>query len=60
MSDGERIRLAWWRSGTSHRVYRTPWADDPRVNIQENHGMAKPSQVRQVLAAISKLEKEDS
>ena len=48
------------QSGTSHRVYRTPWAGDPRVNIQENRGMAKPYQVRQVLAAISKLEEEDS
>jgi len=38
----------------------TPWAGDPRVNIQENHGMAKPYQVRQVLAAIRKLEEEDS
>jgi hypothetical protein len=27
---------------------------DPRVNIQENHGLAKPYLFRQVLAAISK------
>jgi hypothetical protein len=26
-----------------------------RVNIQNDHGMAKPYQVRQVLAAIEKL-----
>ena len=39
-------------------VYRTPWAGDPRVNIQDDHGMAKPYQVRQVLAAIEKLEEE--
>lgn len=43
-------------AGTSHRVYRTPWPGDPRVNIQDHHGMAKPYQVRQVLAAIDKLE----
>ena len=29
------------QSGTSHRVYRTPWPGDPRVNIQNNRGMAK-------------------
>lgn len=42
------------RSG-SHAVFRTPWAGDPRVNIQNDHGKAKPYQVRQVLAAIDKL-----
>lgn len=40
----------------SHRVYKTPWQGDPRVNIQEHQGMAKPYQVRQVLRAIDKLE----
>ena len=42
------------RSG-SHAVFRTPWAGDPRVNIQNDHGKAKAYQVRQVLAAIDKL-----
>lgn len=43
---------------TSHRIYRTPWPGDPRVNIQRGEaGKAKPYQVRQVLAAIEKLEK---
>ncbi len=37
---------------------KTPWAGDPRVNIQEDHGMAKAYQVRQVLKAIERLEKE--
>jgi hypothetical protein len=37
-------------------VFKTPWAGDPRVNIQKDHGKAKESQVRQVLAAIRKLE----
>lgn len=44
------------RTGGSHRVYRMPWAGDPRVNIQSRKGMAKPYQVRQVLKAIDKLE----
>jgi hypothetical protein len=43
---------------TSHRVYRTPWKGDPRVNIQNNKGRAKPYQVRQVLKAIKRLEDE--
>ena len=45
--------------GTSHRVYRVPWQGDPRVNIQDAKGKAKPYQVRQVLWAIERLEKED-
>ena len=45
--------------GTSHRIYRTPWPGDPRVNIQDDKGMAKAYQVRQVIKAIEKLEGED-
>ncbi len=42
---------------SSHCVYRTPWQGDPRVNIQcGKAGKAKAYQVRQVLAAIAKLE----
>ena len=45
------------QSGSSHHVYRTPWPGDPRVNIQRGKdGKAKSYQVRQVLAAIEKLE----
>ncbi|MGI5192006.1 toxin HicA [Promicromonospora sp. CA-289599] len=44
------------QSGSSHAVFRTPWHGDPRVNIQNDHGKAKAYQVRQVLAAIAKLE----
>ena len=44
--------------GSSHRVYRTPWQGDPRVNIQNAKGMAKAYQVRQVLAAIGRLKNE--
>jgi hypothetical protein len=45
--------------GTSHRIYRTPWAGDPRVNIQDDRGKGKAYQVRQVLAAIQRLESSD-
>lgn len=45
--------------GSSHQVFRTPWPGDPRVNIQDHHGSAKPYQVRQVLAAIDKLGQEE-
>ena len=44
------------QAGTSHRVYRTPWPGDPRVNIQDASGTAKAYQVRQVLRAVEKLE----
>ncbi len=44
------------KASGSHRIYRTPWPGDPRVNIQNNNGMAKAYQVRQVLRAIQKLE----
>ena len=44
------------QSGTSHAVFRTPWAGDPRVNIQNDRGKAKEYQVRQVLGAIKRLE----
>jgi hypothetical protein len=44
--------------GGSHRIYKTPWIGDPRVNIQDKQGMAKAYQVRQVLKAVERLEKE--
>jgi hypothetical protein len=43
----------------SHRVYKTPWIGDPRVNIQNNKGLGKAYQVKQVLKAIERLEVED-
>ena len=46
------------QSSTSHRIYKTPWPGDPRVNIQNNRGMAKAYQVKQVLKAIERLENE--
>lgn len=45
--------------GTSHRIYKTAWADDPRINIQEEKGTAKAYQVKQVLAAVKRLEEEN-
>ena len=44
------------QEGGSHAIFKTPWQGDPRVNIQNDKGKAKPYQVRQVLAAIDKLE----
>jgi hypothetical protein len=44
------------QSGSSHRVYKTPWGGDPRVNIQNDKGKSKAYQVRQVLSSIVKME----
>ena len=43
-------------TGGSPAVFKTPWPGDPRVNIQNGKGKAKPYQVRQVLAEIDKKE----
>jgi hypothetical protein len=49
------------QDGTSHKVYKTPWQGDPRVNIQRGKdGNAKAYQVRQVLGAITRLEAEQN
>ena len=45
---------------SSHRIYRMPWQGDPRVNIQNEKGMAKAYQVRQVLKAIERLQYENT
>jgi hypothetical protein len=42
------------QKGTSHMVYKTPWPGDPRVNIQNFKGEAKPYQVKQVIKAVDK------
>jgi len=44
------------QKSSSHRIYKMPWQGDPRVNIQNDKGMAKAYQVRQVLKAIERLE----
>lgn len=46
------------QKGTSHRIYKTPWPGDPRVNIQNDNGKAKDYQVRQVIKALKRLEVE--
>lgn len=47
------------QGGTSHRIYRTPWQGDPRINIQNKKGKARAYQVRQVLKGIERLESEN-
>lgn len=47
------------QTGTSHRIYKTPWVGDPRVNMQGAKGNAKAYQVRQVLAAVERMECRD-
>ena len=44
------------QQGSSHRIYRTPWQGNPRINIQSHKGKAKAYQVKQVLLAIERLE----
>ena len=44
------------QDGSSHAIFKTPWPGDPRVNVQNAKGKAKPYQVRQVLQAIDKIE----
>lgn len=39
----------------SHHIYKMPWPGDPRLNLQEDKGKAKPYQVEQVIEALSKL-----
>jgi hypothetical protein len=48
------------QSASSHAVFKTPWPGDPRVNIQNAKGKAKPYQVRQVLLALEKLHEQDN
>jgi len=48
------------QGGSSHRIYKTPWQGDPRVNIQNDKGMAKAYQVKQVLKAIERLEAQEN
>jgi hypothetical protein len=44
------------QNGTSHKVWKMPWAGDPRINMQAGDGgKAKAYQVRQAVAAIDTL-----
>jgi hypothetical protein len=62
-ADLYKVRVAFFgvprQSGTSHAIFKTPWPGDPRVNIQNSKGNAKPYQVRQVLLALDRLEEID-
>jgi Fic family protein len=44
------------QKSSSHRIYKTPWQGNPRINIQNYKGQAKAYQVIQVHLAIQKLE----
>lgn len=44
------------QASSSHRIYKTPWQGNPRINIQNYKGMAKIYQVKQLLIAIQKME----
>jgi len=45
------------RTAGSHVIYTTPWAGDPRINIQrQTGGGVKLYQLRQVLRAIERLQ----
>ena len=44
------------QSSSSHRIYKTPWQGDPRINIQNYKGKAKAYQVKQVLLAVERQE----
>jgi hypothetical protein len=58
-SDLKKVCIAYFgkprQDGSSHAIFKTPWPGDPRINIQNAKGKAKPYQVRQVLQAIEKL-----
>ena len=59
INDPKKVCKAYFgkprQDGSSHAIFKTPWPGDPRVNIQNAKGKAKPYQVRQVLAAIKQL-----
>ena len=59
-ADLKKVCDAWFgkprQTGSSHAVYKSPWPGDPRVNIQNAKGKAKPYQVRQILWAIEQMQ----
>ena len=58
-SDLHKVCVAFFgeprQSGSSHAVFKTPWPGDPRVNIQNAKGNAKPYQVLQALLAVDRM-----
>ena len=45
-------------SGSHVAIFKMPWQGDPRINLQDKNGQAKPYQVRQILKAIDRLKEE--
>jgi hypothetical protein len=45
-------------SGSHAAIFKMPWPGDPRVNLQNKDGKAKPYQVIQILKAIDRLKEE--
>ena len=58
-ADLQKVCIHYFRqprfASGSHVVFKMPWMGDPRINIQNFQGKAKPYQVRQALGAIQKL-----
>jgi len=48
------------RKKGSHHIFKTPWMGDPRLNLQADKGKAKPYQVEQVIAALSRLSAQET
>ncbi len=46
-------------SGSHVAIFKMPWQGDPRINLQNKDGQAKPYQVSQILNAIDRLKKEE-
>lgn len=58
--DAERVCVFYFgpaRIHGSHHVFPMPWPDDPRINIQNRNGCVSPYQVKQILAALDRLER---
>jgi hypothetical protein len=45
-------------SGSHVAIFKMPWQGDPRINLQNKDGKAKPYQVTQILKAIDRLKEE--
>jgi hypothetical protein len=41
-------------SGSHNAIFKMPWVGDPRINLQNKNGKAKPYQVKQAIAAIDR------
>jgi len=58
-ADAKKVAEYFFGNGRqtgSHVVFKMPWAGDPRINLQNDNGEAKAYQVRQLMAAVDKLE----